>query len=86
MLILQAALEPFLTALDLFVLTWALQSEQGARPVRFLLAGAALGLHALNRPNMLIVLVGLAILFVARIAFQMYSSADWFPNPRGRRS
>ena len=70
-LILQAALEPFLTALDLFVLTWAIQKAESGRAGRFLLAGGALGLHALNRPNMLIVLGGLAVLlaalFVARV-------------------
>ncbi|HYN09396.1 MAG TPA: tetratricopeptide repeat protein [Vicinamibacterales bacterium] len=85
-LILQAALEPFLTALDLYVLTWALTGvgrpfragdTPGRKPrptrtaVPFLLAGAALGLHALNRPNMLIVFAGLAVLFVARIGLQI---------------
>lgn len=62
-LILQAALDPFLTALDLFLLTRAVQD---GRPRGWALAGAALGLHALNRPNMLIVLGGLALVVVVR--------------------
>jgi tetratricopeptide (TPR) repeat protein len=65
-LILQAALEPFLTALDLYLLTWAFYDAgsglREAKLVAFFAAGAALGLHALNRPNMLIVLGGLAAL------------------------
>jgi tetratricopeptide (TPR) repeat protein len=56
-IILQASIEPFLTALDLYLLTRALQS---GRPLSWAAAGAALGLHALNRPNLLIVLVGIA--------------------------
>ena len=89
-LMLPAALDPFLTALDLFVLTWAIkagfafrQAGDGsglrharpvegdgsayrrARPVPFLVAGVVLGLHALNRPNMVIVLGGLAVVLVA---------------------
>jgi tetratricopeptide (TPR) repeat protein len=70
-LILQAALEPFLTALDLFALTWALQSEQKRQPVRYLVAGAAIGLHALNRPNMLLVLGGLAALLAGRFLVRL---------------
>jgi Tfp pilus assembly protein PilF/4-amino-4-deoxy-L-arabinose transferase-like glycosyltransferase len=57
-LILQAALDPFLTSLDLYVLTRALQD---GRRRDWSLAGAALGLHALNRPNMLIVIAGLVV-------------------------
>src|SRR5688572_19802477 len=56
-LILQAALDPLLTALDLYLLT---RAAQDGRPRSWAAAGAALGLHALNRPNMVIVLVGLA--------------------------
>ena len=75
MLILQAALEPFLTALELFLLTRALQGEvsteqadspahRRAGTVPSALAGAAFGLHALNRPNMLIVFAGIALLLL----------------------
>jgi tetratricopeptide (TPR) repeat protein len=70
-LILPAALESILTALDLYLLTRALQAD-GRSPVWAVLAGAALGLHALNRPGMLLVLAGLAILYVvARIGLQI---------------
>ena len=62
-LILQAALDPFLTALDLWLLTMALQRSSVRWP---LLAGAAFALHALNRPNMLLVAAGLALLLFAR--------------------
>ena len=57
-LILQAALDPFLTALDLYTLTRALQD---GRRRDWIAAGAAIGLHALNRPNLLIVIAGLTI-------------------------
>ena len=57
-LILQAALDPFLTALDLYMLTRALQD---GRRRDWIAAGAALGLHALNRPNLLIVVAGLTV-------------------------
>ena len=57
-LILQAGLDPFLTALDLYALTRALQD---GRKRDWIAAGAALGLHALNRPNMLIVIAGLTL-------------------------
>ena len=62
-LILQAALDPFLTALDLYLLTRALQD---GRRADWLMAGAAFGLHALNRPNMLIVFAGIAALVIVR--------------------
>ncbi len=60
-LILQAALDPFLTALDLYALTRALQD---GRRRDWFAAGAALGLHTLNRPNLLIAIVGLALVVV----------------------
>ncbi len=60
-LILQAALDPFLTALDLYLLTRAVQDDTRTS---WTAAGAALGLHVLNRPNLLIVLAGLAALVV----------------------
>ncbi len=64
-LILQASIDPFLTALDLWLLTLAL-----GRPERrwAVLAGAALALHALNRPNFGVVLAGLAVLLLVRPA------------------
>ncbi len=94
-LILQAALDPFLTALDLFLLTRALQSDDDevssrATVIRWALAGGAFGLHALNRPNMLIVFGGLAVvmagLFLVRLAvrsrraeaLQVFTSAATF--------
>ncbi|MGE5816143.1 MAG: glycosyltransferase family 39 protein, partial [Acidobacteriota bacterium] len=55
--ILQAALDPFLSALDAWVLTLALRRHGWRWPV---LAGAVFGIHALNRPNMLLVAGGLA--------------------------
>ena len=61
-LILQASLDPFLTALDLYLLTRAIQDDRRAS---WGVAGAALGLHALNRPNLLIVLAGIAALAAA---------------------
>ena len=71
-LILQASLEPFLTALALYLLTRALETVgEGtsftgrSATVRIALAGAAFGLHALNRPNMLIVFAGMALLLAA---------------------
>ena len=48
--LLQAALDPFLCALTLWLLVRALE---GDRLGRFAAAGAALGLFALNRPNVL---------------------------------
>ena len=62
-LILQAALDPFLTALDLYLLTRALQD---GRRGDWIAAGAVLGLHCLNRPNMLIVVAGLAVILGVR--------------------
>ena len=62
-LILQAALDPFLTSLDLYLLTRALQAD---RPSWWAAAGAGLGLHVLNRPNLLIVLAGLAAIVIVR--------------------
>ena len=49
--LLQAALDPFLCALALGLLVRALEGEP--RPRAFLVAGLALGLFALNRPNVL---------------------------------
>jgi len=73
-LILQASLDPFLTSLDLFCLTRALQ---GGRRRDWAVAGAALGLHALNRPNVLIVAaaVTVALALRARSHFKVPSLA-----------
>jgi tetratricopeptide (TPR) repeat protein len=74
-LILPAALEPFLTALDLYLIGRAVDSAESSAGrnlssgvARWALAGAAMGLHALNNPVMLVVYVGIAIgvLFVGR--------------------
>jgi Flp pilus assembly protein TadD len=62
-LILQAALDPFLTAMDMSFLTLALRRDGwrwGA------LAGVALGVHTLNRPNMLVVAAGVICLMLVR--------------------
>ncbi len=58
-LILQASLDPFLAALASYLLTRAVQDRSGRW---WAAAGAALGLHVLNRPNLLLVLVGLSVL------------------------
>jgi tetratricopeptide (TPR) repeat protein len=51
-LILQSALDPFLTALSLYLLARAWLDPA---PRAWLAAGVGLGLHALNRPNVLVV-------------------------------
>lgn len=72
-LILQASLDPFLTSLDLYALTRALQDD---RRRDWAVAGGVLGLHALNRPNMLIVAIGLtlAVALRARSRFKVRGS------------
>jgi tetratricopeptide (TPR) repeat protein len=90
-LILQAALDPFLTALCLYLLAVGLTSggfsskvnEEGARgsrpsesatveaasgPGRWLAAGAAFGLLALNRPNALLCVAAITVALIARAA------------------
>jgi tetratricopeptide (TPR) repeat protein len=62
-LILQAALDPFLSALDLALLAVALRRGGWQWTV---LAGFALGVHILNRPNMLLVAAGLACVMLIR--------------------
>ena len=62
-LILPAALDPFLTALDLYVIGKA-ADEGGTK--NWALAGLALGLHALNRPHVAIVLAGLTVIVAWR--------------------
>jgi len=61
--ILQAALEPFLTALHLYLLTRALRT---GRVGWYVAAGAAVGVHALNRPNLLLWGFALVVLLVVR--------------------
>ncbi len=63
LLIVPAAIEPFLAALDIYLITRAIQSGSIGS---WATAGAALGLHALNRPPMLIVIAGLAIVAAFR--------------------
>ena len=62
-LILQSALDPFLTALQLFLLSRALGSGRGRD---YLAAGLALGLHVLNRPNLLLWAGALTLLLALR--------------------
>src|SRR6266851_2532943 len=64
--ILQAALDPFLVALMLFLLTIALQSE---RPLWFAATGIAIGLFVLNRPN--------AVLWLPVVALAILSLLGW---------
>ncbi|HVQ42566.1 MAG TPA: glycosyltransferase family 39 protein [Vicinamibacterales bacterium] len=83
-LILQASLDPFLTSLDLYTLTRALQD---GRRRDWAAGGAALGLHALNRPNVLIVaaaviLASALMLTVTLVRFRSVSR-DPRPVPRG---
>ncbi len=65
-LILQAAIDPFLTALALFMLADALtrgsisSKVNGAGAGRWLATGAAFGLFALNRPNALLCVLAIA--------------------------
>lgn len=63
-LILQASIDTALTTGALLALTWALRSEDGPSPRWFWLAGAAFGLAALNRPNMMAVGAGLIVLLL----------------------
>lgn len=63
-LILPASLDVFLTALDLYLIAKA-ADEGGNR--NWTLAGLALGLHALNRPHIAIILAGLTIIVALRV-------------------
>jgi tetratricopeptide (TPR) repeat protein len=78
-LILPAALDPFLTALDLFLIARAVDDRdiaravddrgdgrEGGRARDWVFAGAALGVHALNRPHVAFVIAGLTALIVWR--------------------
>lgn len=53
-----AAIDPFLTALDLFFITRAIDRNSAGA---WAIAGVVLGVHVLNHPSLLIVLVGLAV-------------------------
>ena len=57
--LLQSALDPFLTALGLALLARALETDRAGD---FALVGLAIGVHALNRPNVLLWLATLAAL------------------------
>ena len=74
-LLIQAALDPFLMAASLFAVVRAARGTEGARPggqgqkeqawrAAWLIAGVALGLFSLNRPNALPMALGLAALLV----------------------
>lgn len=67
-LLLQSSLDPFLAALTLYLLTRACQSRDAL--VWWIASGASFGLHALNRPNVLIpaAAVGAAVLLLGRWA------------------
>ena len=71
--ILQAALDPFLAALALFLLARALPE---AAPARLAAAGIAFGLFALNRPN---ALAAAAIVGIALIA-RREATRRWAPG------
>jgi 4-amino-4-deoxy-L-arabinose transferase-like glycosyltransferase len=60
--LLQSSLDPFLTALALFLLVRAAQDESARG---YALAGAALGLLVANRPNALVAAVAIAAVIVA---------------------
>jgi len=77
LLIVPASLEVFLTGLDVYLLTRAVQSMEAgsldpattsatrrAQLLWWAASGASLGLHALNRPELLTVRMGLVILIV----------------------
>jgi len=61
-LLLQAALDPFLTACALAALTEALKRPRGTW---FLAAGVAFGVQALNRPNVLVAAAGIVLMLAA---------------------
>ena len=73
LLIVPASLDPFLTALDLFLITRAIDRDSWSG---WALAGAALGLHALNRPNVLLVFGAMAVL----VLFWVFRPRDDHPR------
>jgi tetratricopeptide (TPR) repeat protein len=83
-LILQSALDPFLTALSLYVLA---RAWFGQAPRAWLAAGVILGLHALNRPNVLIVAAATgAWLAAAVVRARLRGRASRAGHPRGERT
>lgn len=77
-LILQAALDPFLTALFLYLIAVGLTSGSFSSKV-WVAAGAAGGLLALNRPNALLCVVAVALaLAVAKISLRTFVPAVAF--------
>jgi tetratricopeptide (TPR) repeat protein len=74
-LILQAALDPFLTALFLFLLARALAARELSLKVNgaFAWAGCSLGLLALNRPNVLLCAAAIAFL----LSVPLFSFEEW---------
>lgn len=62
-LIVPAALDPFLTALDLYLIGKA--SDEGGTK-NWVFAGAALGLHALNRPHVAVIITLMAVAILWR--------------------
>ena len=65
-LILQAALDPFLTSAALASLAFALKPHQPSdRAGRFLATGVLFGIGALNRPNLLLAALGIATMLLA---------------------
>lgn len=84
-LILQAALDPFLTALGLFLVSRAVTTSDVATPRVFTLWGAAgfvLGLHALNRPNVLPYALVVAILAAASEGWRQGGVGSGFSRNR----
>ncbi|TAK13742.1 MAG: tetratricopeptide repeat protein [Acidobacteria bacterium] len=71
-LILPAALDTFFTALDLYLIGKA--ADEGGRR-NWMLAGFALGLHALNRPHIAFVLAGLVVLVAVRVNWKSAAAA-----------
>jgi 4-amino-4-deoxy-L-arabinose transferase-like glycosyltransferase len=72
-LILQAAIDPFLTAAALAALASALV-EEPERSWRLAVAGAIFGLEVLNRPN---VIAGLGCVALAMVVVRRWRSAAW---------
>ncbi len=66
-LILPAALDTFLTALDLYLIGKAADQSDGGGHRNWTYAGLALGLHALNRPHIAIILIGLTVIVAIRV-------------------
>jgi tetratricopeptide (TPR) repeat protein len=70
-LLLQAALDPFLTAAALMCLTLALKQDRAVTREWALLAGILFGLQGLNRPNVLIAVAGILLTALAVRRFRL---------------